>query len=157
MAGDSAGGHIAALMAHKYRSVLDFQILIYPCVDNTGHVYPSVSEFDSKCYLLTPKSMQFMIDIYVDEPEMVTSPDVSPILASDFDNLPKCLIISAEMDMLTDSGRAYHEKISASKSSSSEYHVIEGTIHGFFSSGLYVKNAFEKSAQLILDFLINKI
>lgn len=152
VAGDSAGGQIAAVMAHKNRGLIDFQILVYPCVDNTTHRYPSTDEFDADRYMLLSKAMQFFVEAYVEEPSMATSPDVSPILASDFSNLAKCLVISAEMDILTDAARTYHEKILAA-GGSSEYHVVKGTVHGFFSTGLTMKNAFEEGVNLILDFL----
>ena len=151
MAGDSAGGQIAAVMAHHYKSTLDFQILIYPCVDNANH-YPSWDEFKEECYFLTPQCMTGMFNYYIEEPEMATLPDVSPIFFDDFTNLPKSLLISAEMDLLNGGTQAYYEKILANNGSS-EHHVVKGSIHGFFSFGLAMNNSFEEGTELIINFL----
>ena len=59
--GDSAGGHIAALMGHYYKSILSYQILIYPVIDLYAH-YNSDDEFKADCYFLTPEKMKFFIN-----------------------------------------------------------------------------------------------
>jgi acetyl esterase len=43
LCGDSSGGQIAAMLAHKYKSKIDFQILVYPLVSFGAH-YASYKE-----------------------------------------------------------------------------------------------------------------
>ena len=149
--GDSAGGHISALMGHYYKSILSYQILIYPAVDLSSH-YKSFDEFKSNCYLITPDMVKKCIDDYLDEPEMAKSPDVSPIFMKDFSNLPKTLIVSAELDCIIDLGKAYHQKILEAKGDS-EFKLIKGTIHGVFTFPQIIKNGYDESISLISEFL----
>lgn len=153
VAGESAGGHIAAVMSHLYKPILDFQILVYPCVDLVTQ-YESYKEFASDCFLAVPSLMGFFINCYLEEPDMVKLPEVSPLFFNDFTGLPKCLILGAELDLFVESNKVYHEKIVAS-GSQSKLHVIKGTVHEFFSSGIGLKNAFDECAQQICEFMKN--
>lgn len=96
--------------------------------------------------------MRLLINYYVEEPDLVKSADVSPIFMTDFGFLPKCLIVNAELDLLKDAARVYHEKLVAN-GSSSELVEIKGALHGFFSTGTAYKNAFEQAAGCVIDFL----
>ena len=149
--GDSAGGHIAALMGHYYKSILSFQVLIYPAVDLASH-YNSYDEFKSSCYLLTPDMMKIFIDNYLEDPEMAKSPDVSPIFMKDFTNLPKTLIVSAELDCLVDSGKAYHQKILEAKGES-DFKLVRNCIHAFFDFGPFLQVYFDEAISYIVEFL----
>ena len=151
--GDSAGGHISALMSHYYKSILSFQILVYPAVDLVGH-YNSFDEFQANCYFLTTQIMRTCIKNYLDDHELSKSSDVSPIYMKDFTNLPKALIIGAELDPLIDSGKAYHEKILEAKSVS-DYKLIEGTIHGFFHTPDFLKDSNNEFINYIVEFMKN--
>ncbi len=53
LSGDSSGGHYAALLANEFNSMLDYQILIYPCVQLAEH-YESQKELTKDCYILVP-------------------------------------------------------------------------------------------------------
>jgi acetyl esterase len=156
VAGDSAGGHIAAILAHEYKSKIDFQILIYACVDLVTPIrYKSFEEFSASCYLLSREIVYWFFSIYLEDSAMAKTQQVSPIYANDFSNLPKCLQIAAELDPLIEQNKAYHEKILQGKSSS-ELKIVKGTVHGFFSSycsGAFCKEAFEEAQNYIIDFL----
>lgn len=152
VAGESAGGQIAAVMAHVYKSILDFQILVYPAVDMVSK-YESFDQFESDCYLIKPSMIEFFVNAYLDEPESEARlPQVTPLFYDDFSGLPKCIILGAELDMLLESNRAYHEKI-VRHGGHSELRVIMGTVHEYFSSGTGLKNAFDECARYISDFL----
>lgn len=152
VAGESAGGQIAALLSHFYKSILDFQILVYPAVD-LATKYKSFDEFTSDCYLIIPSMMDFFLERYLEEPaEMVKLPEVSPLFFDDFTGLPKCLILGAELDLTLESNKAYHEKM-IRNGSECELRVIMGTVHEYFSSGLGLKNAFDECAKCIVEFL----
>ena len=151
--GDSAGGHIAALMGHYYKSILSYEILIYPVVDLVGD-YNSDDEFKANCYLLTPHMVNNCITSYLEDPEMAKLPDVSPIFMKDFTNLPKTLIVSAEFDCLIDPAKAYHEKILEAKGDS-EFKLIRNTIHGFFHNSVFLKDSNTECINYIAEFLTN--
>lgn len=149
--GESAGGQIAALMGHYYKSILDFQVLVYPSLDLATE-YNSSKEFAHECYLLTPEVINFCVTNYLEDPSMAKLPDVSPIFMSDFSSLPPCLIVAAEFDSLIDSNKAYYEKIVNAKSRA-EYHVVKSTIHGWVPNGTKLVEAFNECVDRIVEFL----
>ncbi|CAF1014691.1 unnamed protein product [Brachionus calyciflorus] len=147
--GDSAGGHMASIIAHELKKDLDFQILIYPCVDFSDD-YKSAKEFTKECFYLVPEVVEFFTKNLTDEPEKHAG-HLSPIMYNDFSHLPKCLIIAAELDPLVDHSRCYHEKL---QQNNVECHleILDGTIHGYFGQPLHFKNAFKRTEELIHDF-----
>jgi acetyl esterase len=149
--GDSAGGQLAAVMAHEYKSLLDFQLLVYPVVDMSNS-YPSAGEFVRDCYVLVPEVMEFFSrNVFADEAEL-TTPEASPLNYKNFKELPRCLIILAELDPLFDSGRTYGEKL-RENGIECELKTIKGVIHAYFSNGIIFKNGFGETVGHIVDFL----
>lgn len=153
VSGDSAGGQIAALLTHKFKSIIDFQILIYPFVDLATH-YKSADEFAAECYFLVPSMMHFMIDNYLEDIEMAKTAKVSPIFEEDFTKMPKCLIVAAELDPLVDQSKAYYAKY-IQGNNQVDLKIVPGVIHGHFTNGVYSKLAFEETQNHILKFLEN--
>lgn len=137
-------------MAHDYKDSLDYQILIYPCVD-LANKFDTYKEFSKDCYILVPDVIDFFVDNFIHDRSMLDSPELSPILKEDFSNLPKCLIIAAELDPLVEHSKLYHGKLTEHKSDS-ELKVINGTIHGYFHNGFYFKDAFDETVSHIVDF-----
>jgi acetyl esterase len=150
--GDSAGGNLAAVLAHEYKKELSFQVLIYPLLD-FANKYDSNKEFSHDIYLLTPELLDFFGKNLISDPEMAKNDRVSPMLKKDFSNLPKSLIVSAELDPLVDQAKLYEEK-SIKSNSQCDLRVVKGTTHGFFSNGLILKTAFNEAQNFILDFLL---
>lgn len=101
VSGDSAGGHIAALLSHEYKSKIDFQVLVYPCVHLNIHL-PSNDEFNSDCFFLMPELLSYFGKNYLESIEQANTELVSPMLKKDFTNLPQSLIILAQLDPLVD-------------------------------------------------------
>ena len=151
VSGDSAGGHFAAILSHEYKKQLDFQILVYPCVE-LGKKYDSYKRFTKDCHMLIPEVLDFFFSNLVKGEEDANLPRLSPILNEDFTGLPKCLMIAAEVDPLVDETKAYHDKLTANGNSSS-YVLVEGAHHGFFNHPAILKNtgAFVKSK--IVEFM----
>lgn len=147
--GDSSGGQTAAILAHELKHLLDFQILIYPCVSRDAP-YPSYKEFTAEHYLLTPATMKFFLHCLgpkcVDYKEKFTVIDYK-----DYSNLPKCLLIAVELDPLVDDSREYEKKLRENKIPCTLV-VIPGTIHGYFSQPVSFKNAFSKTEEAIESF-----
>ena len=131
VAGDSAGGHLAAALALHLRdasrtnsSVLAgctavlsqpptlppppiAQVLIYPAVD-ARCASDSCSRFAEGFGLTLPKMRWFWSHLLGSaEQELMSQPQVSPILAADLRDLPPTLVILADADVLHDEGRNY--------------------------------------------------
>ena len=112
IAGDSAGGQIATVIARRQRDAatpLDHQVLIYPVIDPTLSA-ESYQEFGG--YGLDRESMRAAWAAYVPEPGLRWSPDVAP-LAADLAGMPPTLIITAEYDVLRDEGADYADALAA--------------------------------------------
>ena len=151
VAGDSAGGHFSAILTHDYKKHLDFQILIYPCVE-LGKKYDSYKRFTKDCYMLIPEVLDFFAGNLVSDLDDAKVKKLSPILADDFTNLPKCLIIASELDPLVDETKAYHDKLNANGNSST-YLLVEGAHHGFFNHPVVMKNSFAIAKKSIVEFM----
>ncbi len=133
VAGDSAGGNLAAVVArdmrdHPRKPV--FQLLIYPATDMTRSK-PSHRYFE-KGFFLTKNSIDWFLDAYLHGPEQQTHPRASPLLAGDHGGLAPALVVTAGFDPLRDEGRAYAEAL-ASAGVRAEHRCYEGQVHGFFS------------------------
>ena len=134
VAGDSAGGNLAAVVAQMARDndgpPLVFQLLVYPVTN--GHVFDTDSyRENSDGYMLTADSMHWFWDHYA-EPADRSNPYASPLCASDLSNLPPALIQVAEFDPLRDEGLQYAEAL-RSAGVETQTRCYEGFIHGFFS------------------------
>lgn len=112
LAGDSAGGNIAACAAHHFKNSaikIAGLILIYPWVD--GKLKTKSIEQYKKGYLLTEETIHWFQEVYVPNEKDRLSPEISPIYQTDFTNLPPTFIITAEYDPLKDDGIAYVNKL----------------------------------------------
>jgi acetyl esterase len=115
VAGDSAGGNLAAVVARKFRDGkrhLSAQLLLYPVIDSAGD-YPSRHEY-SEGYLVTVKDIAVSAQVYLgDHPALVTTQDVAPIRATDLGGLAPAVIGVAHADPLRDEGLAYARALAA--------------------------------------------
>lgn len=150
VSGDSAGGHYSCILTHEYKSLINYQILIYPCVDLVN-TYESNKEFSDEHFILTPVMIDFFVKNFLTDQDDLASPSVSPILNKDFKNMPKCLILAAELDPLIDQIKDYQKKL-LENSNESDLKIIKGSIHGFFHNGFQCKEAFTESIQHIAEF-----
>jgi acetyl esterase len=128
VAGDSAGGNLAAvvsLLARDYGFPLAGQILIYPVTD-----FVSARESYNFDYLLSREDMIAFWNYYLHDPRDAESPLASPLRAASFAGLPKSLVITAEFDPLRDEGKEYGQKLREAgvPTVTTQY---PGMIHGF--------------------------
>ena len=111
--GDSAGGHLAAVVALMARDRkgprIDLQVLIYP-ITNYDFNTPSYSE-NKEGYMLTRDLMQWFWNHYIKDESEAKNPYVSPLQAENLVDLPAALIITAEYDPLRDEGEAYGKRL----------------------------------------------
>jgi acetyl esterase len=134
LAGDSAGGNLAAvtaLLARERRGPdLRFQLLIYPVAD---HRFDTASYRDNaEGYFLTAAMMRWFWGHYLERPEQGDDPLASPLRAKDLAGLPPAQVITAEYDPLRDEGEAYAARLREA-GVATELLRYPGQIHGFFS------------------------
>lgn len=133
VAGDSAGGNLAAVTAIRARDHggpnLALQILVYPVTD---------TDVDTDSYLdpenqllLSRDAMVWFFDHYVPREEDRQHPDVAPLRADRLDRLPPALVLTAEHDPLRDEGEAYAQRLQAA-GVPVELQRCNGQMHGFF-------------------------
>jgi acetyl esterase len=148
VAGDSAGGNLAAVVALMTRDrngpALRHQLLVYPCTDMDPTRWPSMTENKSG-YFLTTDSMVWFYDQYVPELAERTNPYASPIHATDLSGLPPAFVITAEFDPLRDEGEAYAARL-AEAGVPTEVQRYDGMIHGFFGMTAMFEQAREAHA-----------
>ena len=114
VAGDSAGGNLAACVALRARDTdlnLVFQLLVYPVIE-ASFDRASYSE-NAEGYLLTASAMQWFWDCYVPDVADRAHPDAAPIRASDLSGLPPALVMTAEFDPLRDEAEDYGHALRA--------------------------------------------
>lgn len=108
VAGDSGGGNLAAVACQQLRDAgaaqPAAQLLLYPSV-GAGADWPSVTDWGGSPFLALA-DMGFYSRAYVPRGTPLTDPRISP-LEGDLTGLPPALVVTAEVDALRDSGRAY--------------------------------------------------
>ncbi|MDA1003218.1 MAG: alpha/beta hydrolase [Chloroflexi bacterium] len=132
LGGDSAGGHLTAVVAQMARDrggpALVFQVLHCPV---TNFDYSTGSYRDNaEGYMLTRDSMEWFWNHYLVSPDQGAEAAASP-LRGDTSNLPPALVQTAEFDPLRDEGKAYADKLKASGVPVT-YHNYEGVTHDPF-------------------------
>ena len=135
LAGDSAGGNLAAVVAQMARDrggpEVVFQLLVYPVTDGVHFDRPSYRD-NAEGYLLTADSMRWFWDHYVPTAQDRDNPYASPLLATDLSALPPALVMTAEFDPLRDEGEAYARALAAAGVDAG-FIRYDGFIHGFFA------------------------
>jgi acetyl esterase len=145
VAGDSAGGNLAAVissLARDYGVSLAGQILIYPVTD-----YVSARESYDFDYLLSRDDMIAFWNYYVHHPSEAQSPLASPLRAASFDGLPKTLILTAECDPLRDEGEEYGKKLREA-GVDAVTRRYPGMIHGFVNMAGAIPQGREAMLQI---------
>jgi acetyl esterase len=130
VAGDSAGGNLAAVVSLMARDRggprLVHQVLIYPVVDapsdNTSY------RDNARDYLLTAEMMDWFWNHYRAADR---HPLACPLRAPSLRGLPPALVFTAEFDPLRDEGEAYAVRL-REEGVPVRLERYDGMIHGFF-------------------------
>ncbi|HEY0440371.1 MAG TPA: alpha/beta hydrolase [Xanthobacteraceae bacterium] len=151
--GDSAGGNLAAVMAHMARDgalpPLCFQLLIYPSVDQRlgqasyGRVTGGVP--------LTTATVRYFQENYLSGAADKQDWRASPLLARRFDGLPPAIVITAAHDPLCDEGHEYAAKLDQAGCRVTHLHFNDQP-HGFWHWGRLVR-----SADAALEFAASRL
>lgn len=151
VAGDSAGGNLAAVLSRKARDAgvpVTQQILVYPVTD---------CDFDTTSYtepenqlMLSRDSMVWFWNHYAPSEDRA-HPDACPARADDLAGLPPAVVLTAEHDVLRDEGVAYAAALEKAGVPVS-HRNFEGQMHGFFT----MVNLLPGSERGI-DFVVSEI
>jgi acetyl esterase len=144
VAGDSAGGNLAAVVAQQRRTRVAFQGLVYPVVDYTQR-RPSYA-LNGEGHFLTTPTMDWFERCYVAEGTDRTDPRLSPILG-DLAGLPPAWVLTCEFDPLRDEGQAYVAALVAA-GGEVEHRHLPGSIHGVVLVGAVVPQGLAAIAEL---------
>jgi acetyl esterase len=129
IAGESAGGHLAAVVARRARDAgcqYAYQVLVYPVTD------PGMDTGSYRAYRehgLDPAAMRFFWDAFCPDGVDRTHPDASP-MAAKLEGLPPALVVTAEYDPLRDEGEAYATALAEAGVSTVLVRYL-GVNHGF--------------------------
>ena len=136
VAGDSAGGNLAAVTALMARDAggpaLSMQVLVYPTTDFAEET-ESVARF-AEGYLLTREGIRWVKRSYLRDERDAFDWRASPLRAGDFSRLPAAYVITAGFDPLRDEGGAYAERL-AKAGTAVTHECFEGQVHGFLLMG----------------------
>ena len=113
IAGDSAGGTLAAAVAQRWRGRANApraQALICPALQLDELDHSSHHEFAAAAGFNTGVLRQ-MIDLYLGESADRSSPDASPARAPELSGLPPTVMITAELDPLRDDGESHARRL----------------------------------------------
>lgn len=152
VAGDSAGGNLAAVVALKARDAglpLALQVLIYPVtdadLDSEGY-----RRFGEELHLnLTREKMEWFWTSYLAGADG-THPHASPLRADDLTGLAPALVLTAEYDPLADEAEAYARRL-AEAGVPVTLTRYEGQIHGFLCLRAYCGEQADEAASQIVS------
>lgn len=134
VAGDSAGGNLAAAVAIMARDAgapkLRHQLLIYPVTD-ADFDRPSYAANGGGDYFLSTAGMKWFWDHYLGAASASDAPLAAVLGHADHSGLPPATVITAEYDPLRDEGDAYAARLAAA-GVEVDATCAPGMIHGFF-------------------------
>ena len=135
VAGDSAGGNLAAVSALRARDSggppIALQVLVYPVVDYDLD-RRSYREYDGDELIVNRRDMIWFWDHYAPDPGTRVNPYASPLRASSLSGLPPVYLVTAELDPLREEGFAYADRLRAARVPVDHRH-FGSQIHGFFT------------------------
>jgi acetyl esterase len=148
VAGDSAGGNLAAVMALRAREAgvrLRHQALIYPITDSNLDTESYRTNADG--YGLTRDGMAWFWNHYVPDREVRRHPEASPLQAPSLAGVAPATVIVCELDPLLDEGVAFARKLEADgvPTRLSRY---DGMIHGIVRMYELIDRSHQLTAEL---------
>ena len=147
VAGDSAGGNLAAAVALRSRDedgpAIAMQLLMYPTMEPNDQT-ASYQSF-ANGYGLTRANMQWFWEQYLgDQPPTAFA---APLLAESFAGLPNTHVITAEYDVLRDEGEVFVQQLQ--DAGVDVTHVrYDGMLHGFIHFAGFFETGIEATHQI---------
>jgi len=140
--GDSAGGNLAANMAHMARNgdvpKIVFQLLFYPGTDM--RMTQSSYKRDFSNFPLSTEACRYFLGHYLRDEKDKADWRASPLLAPSFTGLASALVLTAGYDPVADEGIAYAKRLDESGVPVTAIHMSD-QMHGFLTMGKIVRAA----------------
>ena len=149
LAGDSAGGNLAAAVAHSLRASRRNaigQVLIYPGLggDRSRGSYVDHAEAP----MLTTRDVLFYDEIRRNGGPAGRDSSFAPLSDRNFSGLPPTAIFVAECDPLSDDGRDYRDALAAAQVPV-WFTVEKGLVHGYLRARSSVRRAKESFERIV--------
>jgi acetyl esterase len=149
LCGESAGGNLAAAVAHATRRhprAAIGQVLIYPGLggDETAGSYVE----HAAAPLLSLVDIAFYRDIRAASGQSPDDPTFSPLRDADFSGLPPTVIVTAECDPLSSDGEAYRDRI-LTAGGKAWWREEPRLVHSFLRARTTVPAAAEAFARIV--------
>ena len=152
VAGDSAGGNLAAAVALRARTNgprLNAQVLAYPVCDAAQDTTSYRDNGDG--YMLTANDMAWFWDCYLGPDGDPADPFASPLRAATVAGAAPALVLTAEYDPLRDEAEAYARHLDRS-GVPVQLHRFDGMLHGFLGMDALVSESNQAMSR-VADFL----
>lgn len=149
LAGDSAGGNIAAVAAQLLRDEPRppcLQWLMFPAT-NLAFDSPSYGSC-GEGFFVTRAAMEWFRGHYLNNPSEIDDPRASPLQASDLTGVAPALIFTNGIDPLRDEGKAYADRLAAA-GVKTFHREFESLIHGFIG----MRGAIQAAARAMDDMV----
>lgn len=134
VAGDSAGGNLAAVIAQRAKREgspqLSLQVLVYPVTD--GAMDTRSHSDPANQLMLSHEAMVWFWDHYAPDMEQRLEPGSSPLRCDDLSGVAPAVVLTAEYDVLRDEGEAYADKLQDAGVAVVRKR-FERQMHGFFT------------------------
>ena len=157
VAGDSAGGQLAAVMTQMARDndgpKLVAQALIYPAVGTNGD--STTLDTYAEGYVFGRAELEWAYGSWITSADQMQDPLVSPILATSFANLPPAFVASSEFEIMRDDIELYAKKLRES-GVPVQLKRFEGTVHPFMNMAGIIDQGHEVIDDMAL-FLGNEL
>jgi acetyl esterase len=147
LAGDSAGGNLAAAVSHKTRGcgqVPAGQVLIYPGLGGDGRSRVEHAEAP----MLTARDLEFYRDIRTGGVEPADIVTLYPLADMDFSGLPPTTIVTAQCDPLSSDGEIYRDRILA-VGGKARWYEEPGLVHGYLRARHTVARARDSFGRIV--------
>ena len=148
LCGDSAGGNLAAAVAHATRGAGGpiGQVLIYPGLGGDRSRGSYIAHANAP--MLTVRDVLFYRDIRARSRGGDDDPTAEPLKATDFSGLPPTVVITAQCDPLSSDGEAYRDRILAA-GGRAFWHEEPGLVHGHLRARHTVGRARESFSRIV--------
>jgi acetyl esterase len=149
LCGESAGGNLAAAVAHakrRHRRHAIGQVLIYPSLgrDMSGRSYAEHGDAP----MLTVRDLLFYRDIRTGGRPSGPDATLAPLEDADFSGLPPTVIVTAQCDPLSSDGEAYRDWIAAA-GGRAWWREEPGLVHSFLRARHSARRAREGFAGIV--------
>ncbi|QPC42694.1 alpha/beta hydrolase [Kaustia mangrovi] len=153
LVGESAGGMLAACLAHgvrNHRRAPAGQVLIYPSLGGDMTAGSYVTHADAP--LLTARDVAFYNAVRTDGRDVSGDPRYTPLAEPDLSGVAPTAVFTAQCDPLSSDGEAYRDGILAA-GGQADWHEEQGLVHGYLRARHTVGRARESFARILREIV----